>query len=81
MTVDDSQSPEFGEPLLVTAHEFARLLQISVRTLWRMRSAGHVPSPISFGATVRWRLDEIKKWIADGCPKREARDNEGLRRQ
>jgi RNA polymerase sigma-70 factor (ECF subfamily) len=30
--------------------------------------------------TVRWRLDEIRKWIADGCPKRPARDNEPLRR-
>lgn len=81
MSIGEFPSPEFREPLMVTAHELARMLHVSVRTLWRMRSAGHVPSPVRFGAAVRWRLDEIRKWIADGCPKRQARENERLRRK
>lgn len=69
-----------SEPLLITAQDVARLLKVSTRSLWRMRSAGDIPSPIRDGAAVRWRMDEIKKWIADGCPKRQARENGGLRR-
>ena len=56
------------EPLLITAEEFAGLAEISVRTLWRMGSAGQIPQPVRFGRTVRWRLAEVKSWIADGCP-------------
>lgn len=69
-----------SEPLLITAQDAARLLKVSTRSVWRMRSAGDIPSPIRVGAAVRWRMDEIKKWITDGCPKREARENESLRR-
>jgi excisionase family DNA binding protein len=56
-----------SEPLLVTAVELARLLKISTRTLWRQLSAGKIPKPVRFGGTVRWRLEEIHKWITDGC--------------
>jgi excisionase family DNA binding protein len=54
-------------PLLITAAEFASLLQVSTRTLWRLRSEGRVPEPVRLGGAVRWRLDEVKKWIAGGC--------------
>ena len=68
------------EPLLVSAAEFARLLQVSTRTLWRQLSAGQIPKPVRFGGTVRWRLEEIRKWIAEGCPLPQARENEGRRK-
>lgn len=67
------------EPLLVTALEFARLMCISTRTLWRLRSAGQLPDPVRLGGAVRWRLDDIKKWIADGCPSPGGRENESRR--
>ena len=59
----------FETPSLITAAEFAGMLQVSVRTLWRLRSAGQVPAPVRLGGAVRWRFDEVKKWIADGCRK------------
>ncbi|MFZ1932688.1 MAG: helix-turn-helix domain-containing protein [Thermoguttaceae bacterium] len=59
----------YETPSLITAVEFAGMLQVSVRTLWRLRSAGQVPAPVRLGGAVRWRLDEVKKWIADGCRK------------
>lgn len=68
------------EPLLVRAADVARLLQVSTRTLWRQLSAGQVPRPVRFGGTVRWRLEEIRKWIAEGCPLPQARENEGRRK-
>ena len=80
MSTFDSQSLPPTEPLLIAAEEFAHLLQISTRTLWRLRSAGELPQPVRFGGTVRWRLEEIRKWIAEGCPLPRARENEGRRK-
>ena len=68
MSSNDLQSISTSEPLLVTAVELAQLLHISTRTLWRLRSAGQLPQPVRFGGTVRWRLEEVRKWIAEGCP-------------
>lgn len=69
-----------SEPLLVTAAELAALLNVSTRTLWRLRSAGQLPQPVRFGGTVRWRLDEVRNWIAEGCPPPQARENERRRK-
>ncbi len=69
-----------AEPLLIPAVELARLLHVSTRTLWRQLSAGQVPKPVRFGGTVRWRLDEVRKWIAEGCPIPQARENETRRK-
>jgi len=35
--------------------------------------------PIRLGGVVRWRLGEVKKWIAAGCPPVQARENEQRR--
>ena len=61
-----------AEPLLVTAAELAALLNLSKRTLWRLRSAGDLPKPVKLGNSVRWVRDEIKKWIEAGCPSPQA---------
>jgi len=53
---------------LLTAKQVATWLQISERTLWRMRSAGQLPAPLRVGGTVRWRRDAIAIWLAAGCP-------------
>lgn len=67
MNDDDEQNGELGKPLLITAAELAKLLHVSTRTLWRLRSAGELPEAVRLGGAVRWRLDEIKKWIAGSC--------------
>lgn len=59
------------EPLLISAQELAPLLGISVRTLWRLVSEGKVVSPVHLGGSTRWRMDEVRRWIADGCPRPE----------
>ena len=56
------------DPALLTAKGVAKLLQISTRTLWRLLSAGKIISPIKLGRSVRWRKEELMRWIADGCP-------------
>lgn len=68
------------ETALITAGELAQLLRVSKRTLWRLRSRGAVPSPLRLGGNVRWPLDQIRNWIARGCPTPEPRDNDQHRR-
>jgi hypothetical protein len=40
MNVGEVHGDELRQPLLITAAELAKLLQVSTRTLWRLRSAG-----------------------------------------
>lgn len=72
-------SREEGASLLATPKQVAELLQVSTRTLWRMRSAGSLPTPVRLGAAVRWRRDEIEAWIREGCPSSDGRDNDRRR--
>lgn len=71
---DDDPAVEIF-PLLMTAAQVAELLQVSPRTLWRLLSAGKLPAPLRLGGVVRWRFEEITKWIAAGCPPAPAREN------
>lgn len=54
--------------LLVSAQKLASMLQISRRTLSRLVSAGKILQPVRVGRAVRWRLEEVKRWIGRGCP-------------
>ena len=57
-------------PLLISASESAALCEISVRQWWRWDSEGAVPRAARIGRTKRWRLDELERWCAAGCPRR-----------
>ena len=58
------------EPLLATARDLAAMLRLSLRTIRLMDRAGKLPEPLRVGGSVRWRLDEIRAWVAGGCPDR-----------
>ena len=79
MAIADDHSIETVEPLLITAAEVAAVLNISTRTLWRLRSEQKLPAPIRMGGVVRWRREEITNWIAAGCPLPGARENASRR--
>jgi excisionase family DNA binding protein len=55
-------------PLLLKADEVAGLLSIGRSTLWRLVSAGQVPSPLHVGRAARWRRGELEAWLAAGAP-------------
>jgi predicted DNA-binding transcriptional regulator AlpA len=76
MSLITVQVDESLNPLLISAAELARLLQVSTRTVWRLVSADQVPKPVRFAGTVRWGLEKVKKWIAEGCPLPEEREND-----
>lgn len=56
------------EAVLITADQLAVWLQVSKRSLWRLRSAGQLPAPVKLRSAVRWRLSDIEAWLAQGCP-------------
>lgn len=53
---------------LISASQFAKMLDISKRTLHRLQSKGVLPPPIRIGGSIRWRLDVVNRWIENGCP-------------
>ena len=51
-------------PLLIGVQDLHRLLNISVREIWRRVSTGRLPKPvIREGRLVRWKYIEIVDWI------------------
>jgi len=66
-----SSSATIPEPLLGGAAAAARLCGVSEATWYRMAAAGRTPAPIRLSrGCVRWRLNELRDWIAAGCPNR-----------
>jgi predicted DNA-binding transcriptional regulator AlpA len=44
------------------------MLSLSARTIWRLRSAGKLPQPVTIGSSVRWLEDDIVSWASMDCP-------------
>ncbi|MBN8600628.1 MAG: helix-turn-helix domain-containing protein [Planctomycetes bacterium] len=59
---------------LINASQFARLLGISERSLYRLKNTNQLPPNITLGRSVRWRLSEIRAWIESGCAPNESSD-------
>jgi predicted DNA-binding transcriptional regulator AlpA len=61
---------------LVTAAAFADLLQVSKRTLFRLRAKGILPSPVEISTNIiRWHRDDIRNYISElGLRKPRSRD-------
>lgn len=52
---------------LLSAKALAKLLSLSPRTVWRLRSAGKLPEPVCVGASIRWRLSDITLFLECDC--------------
>ncbi|MCL5281437.1 MAG: helix-turn-helix domain-containing protein, partial [Planctomycetes bacterium] len=65
---------DIREALAVCARELAEMLDVSLRQVWRLNSAGKLPRPVRLGGSVRWDRDEVLRWFKDGCPDRQAWD-------
>lgn len=58
------------EPCLVSAKTAAAMCGKSLRTWRTWDAAGWIPRPVRIGRSVLWRVDELREWIAAGCPRR-----------
>jgi prophage regulatory protein len=56
---------------VLTAADAAALFRKSARTWRTWHAYGKVPAPVCIGRSQYWRLDELKAWVAAGCPDRE----------
>jgi prophage regulatory protein len=61
---------KLAQALAVGARELAEMLDVSLRQVWRLNSAGKLPKPIRLGGSVRWNRQEVQDWFAAGCPER-----------
>jgi predicted DNA-binding transcriptional regulator AlpA len=57
--------------LLITARRAAEICGKSLRTWRTWDSAGLIPQPMRIGRSTLWRLDELRRWVEAGCPRRE----------
>jgi predicted DNA-binding transcriptional regulator AlpA len=57
-----------GVPMGVEAAQAARLCGVSRATWYSLRKAGRVPRPVRLGRRVLWRVEELREWMAAGCP-------------
>ena len=55
-------------PLLLRAAEAAALCSASARTWRTWGLMGKIPRPIYIGRIPFWRNDELRAWVAAGCP-------------
>ena len=64
------QASNTPQPLAISARELARLLDVSLRQVWRLNSTGKLPKPFRLGGSVKWRREEIIAWLGQNCPDR-----------
>jgi len=69
---DISEEKDTGlGPLLLTAKQAAAICGKSLRTWRTWDSAGWIPQPVRIGRSTLWRADELREWVAAGCPRRD----------
>jgi predicted DNA-binding transcriptional regulator AlpA len=57
---------------LLDVMDLAKRLRCSLRYVWQLRQAGALPDPIDVGGLLRWRPEDIDRWI-QACPQLVAR--------
>jgi excisionase family DNA binding protein len=59
--------PEIPAPIPISetvgAEELATMLGINIRTLYRRRRDGTLPTPIQIGRLVRWRKADVEAFL------------------
>ncbi len=65
-----NECSRLAQALAVSARDLKEMLNVSLRQVWRLNSAGKLPKPIRLGGSVRWNREEVRDWFAAGCPER-----------
>jgi predicted DNA-binding transcriptional regulator AlpA len=56
--------------ILLSAPQAAALCGKSLRTWRNWDAAGFIPRPVRIGRSTLWRPEELRAWVAAGCPRR-----------
>jgi len=65
------EKPPEDKGLLIDTSQAAKLLRVCEKTVWTMYTTGKMPPPIRIGRAVRWPYEELRAWVAAGCPVHE----------
>ncbi len=68
---NQTKARSINEILAIGARELAEMLNVSLRQVWRLNSAGKLPRPVRLGGSVRWNRQEVTEWFESGCPDRK----------
>ncbi len=68
------------EPALLTAEQAWTLCALSKASWYKAKSAGRIPREVRIGGALRWRRDELLRWINAGCPARSVWDAQTTRK-
>ena len=52
------------EPILVNSREAAKMLAMSERKLWSLKTQGSIPS-VKSGKSVRYRTEALRRWAEE----------------
>lgn len=58
------ENPSFSDLLLLPAISAARMLSMGESTFWQYVKAGKLPQPIKIGGMTRWRVADLREWVA-----------------
>ena len=59
------------QALLVGRKDAANACGASSRTWDRLTASGKTPRAVRLGGRPMWRVDELRAWVAAGCPDRK----------
>ena len=61
---NQAQDTQSADSRLLRASDLARMLSLSVRTIWRLRDAGELPHPIRVSRNLlRWRAGDVQEYL------------------
>jgi predicted DNA-binding transcriptional regulator AlpA len=56
------------EQVLLDVRQTMAMFGLSKSSIYKLSAAGRFPRPVRIGRSTRWRADELRAWLADGCP-------------
>jgi excisionase family DNA binding protein len=63
MMSDSAPDADALPPLLIDIKQVAKLLDLSEKSVQRMRDSGKLPKPKKLGRSIRWRYADILKFV------------------
>lgn len=70
LTTEKHFVPLAVEPMLLTDKQLAAVLSISPAHVHSLDNQGKLPKAVNLGKSKRWRTQEIRDFVAAGCPDR-----------
>jgi predicted DNA-binding transcriptional regulator AlpA len=70
--MNTTKAPSNSERLALPAKDAAALVGVSRAQWWKLHASGKIPLPVYLGTKApRWRVDELRAWLAAGAPDRQ----------